>query len=105
MKHGPIALIEDGLPVVALLAADHVMTKASSNLREASARGGHIVLIAEERAATEVDYADAVITVPDVDSLLAPLMLAVPTQILAILPRLKKERMSTSRGTSPNQLR
>ena len=90
MKHGPIALIEDGLPVVALLAADHVMTKASSNLREASARGAHIVLIAEERAAAEVDYANAVITVPDVDSLLAPLMLTVPTQILAYLTAVEK---------------
>jgi glucosamine--fructose-6-phosphate aminotransferase (isomerizing) len=90
MKHGPIALIEDGLPVVALLAADNVMTKASSNLREASARGGRIILIAEERAATEVDYADAVITVPDVDPLLAPLLLAVPAQILAYLTAVEK---------------
>ena len=90
MKHGPIALIEDGLPVVALLAADHVMTKASSNLREASARGGRIILIAEERAAAEVDYADAVITVPDVDPLLAPLLLAVPAQILAYLTAVEK---------------
>ncbi len=90
MKHGPIALIEDGLPVVALLAADHVMTKASSNLREASARGGRIILIAEERAAAEVDYADAVIMVPDVDPLLAPLLLAVPAQILAYLTAVEK---------------
>ena len=90
MKHGPIALIEDGLPVVALLAADHVMSKASSNLQEASARGGRIILIAEERAAAEVDYADAVITVPDVDPLLAPLLLAVPAQILAYLTAVEK---------------
>ncbi|MEC8128714.1 MAG: glutamine--fructose-6-phosphate transaminase (isomerizing), partial [Pseudomonadota bacterium] len=51
MKHGPIALIEEGLPVVALLAADEVMGKAASNLQEASARGGRIILITEERAA------------------------------------------------------
>ena len=42
MKHGPIALIEDGLPIVALLAADEILAKASSNLREAAARGGQI---------------------------------------------------------------
>ena len=53
MKHGPIALIEEGLPVVALLAADEVMAKASSNLREAAARGGQIILITEERALHE----------------------------------------------------
>ena len=90
MKHGPIALIEDDLPVVALLAADEVMAKASSNLREAAARGGRIILITEERAVTEVDFADAVITVPNVDPLLAPILLAVPAQILAYLTAVEK---------------
>ncbi|MBL6596487.1 MAG: glutamine--fructose-6-phosphate transaminase (isomerizing) [Candidatus Puniceispirillum sp.] len=90
MKHGPIALIEDGLPVVALLAADTVMTKASSNLREASARGGKIILLCEARATDEVDYASAVVTVPDVDPLLAPILLAIPAQILAYLTAVEK---------------
>jgi glucosamine--fructose-6-phosphate aminotransferase (isomerizing) len=90
MKHGPIALIEEGLPVVALLAADSMLTKASSNLREASARGGKIILIAEERVVKEVDYADAMIIVPDVDPLLAPILLAVPVQILAYLTAVEK---------------
>ncbi len=90
MKHGPIALIEEGLPVVALLAGDSVLTKASSNLREASARGGKIILIAEERVAKEVDYADAMIIVPDVDPLVAPILLAVPVQILAYLTAVEK---------------
>ena len=90
MKHGPIALIEEDLPVVALLAANSVMAKASSNLREASARGGKILLLAEARAAAEVDYASAVITVPDVDPLLAPILLAIPAQILAYLTAVEK---------------
>ena len=90
MKHGPIALIEDDLPIVALLAADEVMAKASSNLREAAARGGQIILITEERAASEVDFADSVITVPNVDPLLAPILLAVPAQILAYLTAVEK---------------
>jgi glucosamine--fructose-6-phosphate aminotransferase (isomerizing) len=90
MKHGPIALIEEGLPVVALLAADEVIAKASSNLREAAARGGQIILITEERAVHEVDFADAVITVANVDSLLAPILLAVPAQILAYLTAVEK---------------
>jgi len=90
MKHGPIALIEEDLPVVALLAADEVMAKASSNLREAAARGGRIILITEERAVSEVDFADAVITVPNVDPLLAPILLAVPAQILAYLTAVEK---------------
>ena len=90
MKHGPIALIEDGLPIVALLAADEIMAKASSNLREAAARGGHIILITEERGVSEVDFADAVVTVPNVDPLLAPILLAVPAQILAYLTAVEK---------------
>ena len=90
MKHGPIALIEDGLPIVALLAADEIMAKATSNLREAAARGGQIILITEERGVSEVDFADAVITVPNVDPLLAPILLAVPAQILAYLTAVEK---------------
>ena len=90
MKHGPIALIEKGLPIVALLAADEIMAKASSNLREAAARGGQIILITEERGVSEVDFADAVITVPNVDPLLAPILLAVPAQILAYLTAVEK---------------
>lgn len=90
MKHGPIALIEEGLPVVALLAADEVMGKAASNLQEASARGARIILITEERAAATVDFADSVITVPNVDPLLAPILLTVPVQILAYLTAFEK---------------
>ena len=90
MKHGPIALIEDGLPVVAMLAADEVLGKAASNLREASARGGKIILLTEEKAVAEVDFAESVITVPNVDPLLAPILLAVPAQILAYLTAVEK---------------
>ncbi len=90
MKHGPIALIEYGLPVVAMLSADELLSKAMSNLREASARGGQIILLTEERALAEVDFASNVITVPDVDPLLAPILLAVPAQILAYLTAVEK---------------
>jgi len=90
MKHGPIALIEEGLPVIAMLAADEVMGKAASNLREASARGARIILLTEESASSEVDFAQNVITVPAVDPLLAPILLAVPAQILAYLTAVEK---------------
>ena len=90
MKHGPIALIEEGLPVIALLAADEVMGKAASNLQEASARGARIILVTEERAAAAVDFADEVVRVPNVDPLLAPILLTVPVQILAYLTAFEK---------------
>ena len=90
MKHGPIALIEDGLPVIALLAADEVMSKAASNLQEASARGARIILITDERTATTVDFADRVVTVPNIDPLLVPVLLSIPVQILAYLTAIEK---------------
>ena len=90
MKHGPIALIEDGLPVVALLAADEVMGKAASNLQEASARGARIILVTEDRAAAAVDFADEIVRVPNVDPLVAPILLTVPVQILAYLTAFEK---------------
>ena len=90
MKHGPIALIEDDLPVVAFLSADGLMPKASNNLREASARGGKIILIADADTLADADYASIVIEVPYVDPLLAPILFAVPAQILAYLIAVEK---------------
>ena len=90
MKHGPIALIEDGLPVIALLAADEVMGKAASNLQEASARGARIILVTEDRAANAVEFADDIVRVPNIDPLLAPILLTVPVQILAYLTAFEK---------------
>ena len=90
MKHGPIALIEEGLPVIALLANDNLMEKVISNLKEAAARGARIILIADERAAVEIDFAAEVVTVPAVDPLLAPILLTIPVQILAYLTALDK---------------
>ena len=90
MKHGPIALIEDGLPVVALLAADEVMGKAASNLQEASARGARIILVTEDRAAAAFNFADEIVRVPNVDPLVAPILLTVPVQILAYLTAFEK---------------
>ena len=58
--------------------------------REAAARGGQIILITEERAASEFNFADAIISVPNVDPLLAPILLAVPAQILAYLTAVEK---------------
>ena len=59
-------------------------------VREASARGGEIILIADADTLAEVDYASAVIEVPPVDPLLAPILLSVPAQILAYLTAVEK---------------
>ena len=90
MKHGPIALIEDGLPVVALVTDDDHLTKASSNLMEAKARGADILIITTESAAESVADLGSVVTVPDCDPLVAPILLSIPAQILAYLTAVHK---------------
>ncbi|MGB1036960.1 MAG: SIS domain-containing protein, partial [Candidatus Puniceispirillales bacterium] len=95
MKHGPIALIEEGLPVVALLADDDHLSKSISNVVEAKARGADIIIIATESAANKaMDEMDGlegrVATVPDCDALIAPLVLSLPIQFLAYLTAVHK---------------
>ena len=90
MKHGPIALIEEGLPVIAMLTDDDHLPKAVSNLMEAKARGAVVLGICTESAAKAVDDLDHVITVPDCDPLIAPIVLSIPAQILAYMTAVHK---------------
>jgi glucosamine--fructose-6-phosphate aminotransferase (isomerizing) len=94
MKHGPIALIDEDLPVVAIAPGDRVFEKMVSNIQEAKARGGRIIVVTNE-AQVEVltsmlDLApgsggsrDALVAVPDADPRLLPVLLVVPLQLLA----------------------
>ena len=90
MKHGPIALIEEGLPVIALVGADGQLTKVSNNLMEAKARGADVVALATESAADALTELDSVVTVPDCDPLVTPILLSIPAQILAYLTAVHK---------------
>ncbi|MEA1903237.1 MAG: glutamine--fructose-6-phosphate transaminase (isomerizing) [Actinomycetota bacterium] len=82
MKHGPIALIEEGVVVVGVATDSHVRTKTLSNMEEMKARGGTIVLVAEE--GDKVDHvADHVIRVPSGPDLLCTVTAVVPLQLLA----------------------
>jgi glucosamine--fructose-6-phosphate aminotransferase (isomerizing) len=87
LKHGPIALIDQGTPVVCVVpspAGRGVMRdKVVSNIQEVRARGARTIVIAEEGDDSVAAYADHLISVPRVPTLLAPLMTAVPLQILA----------------------
>jgi glucosamine--fructose-6-phosphate aminotransferase (isomerizing) len=88
MKHGPIALIDVGVPVVVLAADDRVFEKTLGNVQEAKARGGRIVAVTSERKRADLDSVldparDVVLTVPDVHPLLLPILLTVPLQLLA----------------------
>ena len=90
MKHGPIALIEEGLPVVSLLGADELSPKVISNLKEAHARGAKIILLAADSVADEVDFAAHICRLPDCSPYLMPFLLTIPTQILAYLTASEK---------------
>jgi glucosamine--fructose-6-phosphate aminotransferase (isomerizing) len=88
MKHGPIALIDEDLPVVAVAADDGVFEKALGNIQEAKARGARMIIVtnASKKAAFEglLDpERDVVLTVPDAHPLLLPVLLVVPLQLLA----------------------
>ncbi|GAA2004345.1 glutamine--fructose-6-phosphate transaminase (isomerizing) [Nakamurella flavida] len=87
LKHGPIALIEQGLPVVVVTPSPKsqpvLHSKLLSNIREVQARGARTIVIAEEGDDTVAPFADTLIELPRVPSLLQPLVATVPLQVLA----------------------
>ena len=83
MKHGPIALIDEGVPVVVLAPADGGYDKVLSNLSEVKARGGRVIAIATQGDQALRRLADDVIEVPKAPPLLMPLLTVVPLQLLA----------------------
>jgi glucosamine--fructose-6-phosphate aminotransferase (isomerizing) len=83
IKHGPIALIEKGTPVV-VIAPRHVLTpKLVTNVQEIRARGARTIVIATDGDDSMVPHADELIRIPDTKSLLSPLLLLAPMQVLA----------------------
>jgi glucosamine--fructose-6-phosphate aminotransferase (isomerizing) len=84
MKHGPIALIDPSVPIVAIAPKDHLFEKTASNVQEAAARGGKIILFSDEEgiAALKNIVAHSV-TFPKVHSWVTPILYAVPAQLLA----------------------
>ena len=86
MKHGPIALIDERMPVVALAPADHVFEKMVGNVQEAKARGGSVIAITTEgdlRMADVLDANDVILPMPATGALLTPIVMAIPLQLLA----------------------
>ncbi|HSA40927.1 MAG TPA: SIS domain-containing protein, partial [Mycobacterium sp.] len=87
LKHGPIALIEDDLPVIVVMpspkGAPLLHSKLLSNIREIQARGAVTIVIAEEGDETVRPYADHLIELPAVSTLLQPLLATIPLQVFA----------------------
>jgi glutamine---fructose-6-phosphate transaminase (isomerizing) len=83
LKHGPIALVEDGLPVVAIATRCHVYPKMLSNIQEVKARGANVIAVVTEGDVDAAVLADHVIEVPETPELLSPVVVTVPLQLLA----------------------
>ena len=84
MKHGPIALIDEKVPVIVIAPHDALFEKTVSNMHEVMARGGKVVLISDAKGiAAAGDETWANIQVPEVDSFIAPIVYAIPVQLLA----------------------
>ncbi len=84
LKHGPIALIDESMPVVVIAPRDAVFEKTVSNMQEVAARGGRIILIGERHAAEEAAVAvEHFLPMPDMGANFAPIVYAAPIQMLA----------------------
>jgi glucosamine--fructose-6-phosphate aminotransferase (isomerizing) len=83
MKHGPIALIDEDMPVVFVAPCDSSYRKVLSNIQEVKARGGRIIVVTTEGSGDLAGLADHVIRVPRVSALLSPVLTVIPLQLLA----------------------
>lgn len=84
LKHGPIALIDENMPVIVIAPHDRFFEKTVSNMQEVAARGGKIIFITDEKgaAASKLETM-ATIVLPNVDEIIAPMVFSLPIQLLA----------------------
>ncbi len=84
LKHGPIALVDEAMPVIVVAPSDELMEKTLSNMQEVAARGGQIILITDEEGARHIGQGVAeMIVIPKVASFVAPILAMIPVQLLA----------------------
>lgn len=99
LKHGPIALIDEHMPVVVIAPYDKVFEKTASNMQEVLARGGRVVLVTDPKGANAAGIgAETVLTLPDMPATVTPMVYAVPVQLLAY-------HVAVMRGTDVDQPR
>ncbi|HVB69358.1 MAG TPA: SIS domain-containing protein, partial [Acetobacteraceae bacterium] len=84
MKHGPIALIDKAVPVIAIAPSGPLFEKTASNLQEAAARGGQVIVLSDAAGAAKLrGIATETVVLPEVDPFVAPILYAIPVQLLA----------------------
>ena len=98
MKHGPIALIDDKMPVVVIIPNDDLFEKSMSNLKEVESRNGRIIAVTNRATAELKSVAAEIIGVPETNRMLTPVLMTVPLQLLAY-------HIASERGTDVDQPR
>jgi len=98
MKHGPIALIDDKMPVVVIIPNDELFEKSMSNLKEVESRNGRIIAVTNRATAELKSVAAEIIEVPETNRMLTPVLMTVPLQLLAY-------HIAVERGTDVDQPR
>jgi glutamine---fructose-6-phosphate transaminase (isomerizing) len=84
LKHGPIALIDETMPVIVIAPYDRVFEKTVSNMQEVAARGGRIILVTDPKGAREATVQSLLtLTLPDMPATVTPLVYAIPVQLIA----------------------
>ncbi len=84
MKHGPIALIDETVPIIVIAPSDALFEKTASNMQEAVARGGRVILLSDRKGIAKLGAKAAVsLELPEVDPFVAPILYAIPVQLLA----------------------
>jgi len=84
LKHGPIALVDDGVPVVALAPSDELFAKTASNIEEVAARGAKIILISDKEGIKKLsNIADIFLEMPKSNEFVLPILYSIPVQMLA----------------------
>ena len=83
LKHGPLALVDSDMPVIAVAPNDDLVEKLRSNLDEVQARGGRLIIFADHAVPFEQDPDTHVIVIPPIDDLISPILYTVPLQLLA----------------------
>jgi glucosamine--fructose-6-phosphate aminotransferase (isomerizing) len=98
MKHGPIALIDEHMPVVVIIPRDAMFEKTLSNLREVESRNGRIIAVTDQRSEDLQAIAEEVIQTPKISRMLTPVLMTIPLQLLAY-------HIAVYRGTDVDQPR
>lgn len=83
LKHGPLALVDDDMPVIAVAPDDELLEKLKSNLQEVKARGGKLYVFADEKTHFEEEEGIQVVKMPSCSSVLAPMLYTIPLQLLS----------------------